>query len=40
LEASRDERARGDEPEREHDPERLQRDRADIELGLHGGGGA
>ena len=39
LQALADQRSGGDEPEREHDPEGLQGERADVDLGLHGGGG-
>ena len=35
AEAPRDQHAGGDEAEREHDPEGLQRERADVDLGLH-----
>ena len=35
LQPLRDQQARADEPEREHDPERLQGDRAEVDLGLH-----
>ena len=35
LEAPRDHRARRDEAEGEHDPERLERQRAEVDLGLH-----
>ena len=39
AQAAIEDRAGGDEPAREHDPERLQGDAEDVDLGLHGARG-